>query len=449
VTGTFITTNYLANGSTTATPANLTTRIVEAYVPAGDGGYTILPGAGQVNGTFAIPNVPAGNVFVRIDNIFLETSARQLTFTAGAVGRTNAAKATVNPTTTTVAVSGLSPWATATDRLDWISPNVGNAFFGFPLSPTPTAGASTATMSANLVNQTLVNQSFGDDTWVLQRRIVRDGGFSQATIVAGGQIPAFTQQNGQTSTLAVTLQQPPTLPTLTQSISWNLNAFTAFQPSFPGATNPGGFLAFSVTPNTAPNNTAFVDLWAVEVPAALQPPGSFTIASPLPSGWAVTGRVFFVIDTPRQVAGTSAPLAKVGFVGFYDSMSAFTAGTITPRIGPVTNLTLNGTPFTANRTGVGTVTLSWTAPTLGAASTYYVQVERLSTTAGMPTTVAETLEFSTANTSLTIPSNLLIAGQPYVLSVDAISGGAFDPRTEYSTRNPYAVSLVPSPIVTP
>lgn len=412
--------------------------------------YTVIPGTGQVNGTFTIPGVPAGNALIRVGVSFLETSARQVIFNSYVLGRPSPATATVNPTTTTVSVTGLQPWQAGQNQIVWVSPNVGNTFYNFPLNPTPLANATTATLGGNFNGAKLVNQAQGDDTWLLQYRFTTDGGSSTGAAIGATQLAPFTQLNGQTTALTATMLLPPNVPSLTQALSWNLNAFSVLQTSLPPGLNPKGFLAFSPFPSTTPNSTGVVDFWFVQVPAADLPPTSLTLVTPFPSGWSIVGRTFFSVDAPRQVAGTTGPLNLASGFGHYDTLAALTASPITPRIGPITNLTLNGTPFIADRTSVGsTVALGWTAPTLGAATTYYVTLYRLSTASGAPTTAAETLEFSTGNTSLVIPSSLLIAGQPYAAQVQATNAG-YNPRVEYGTRAvPQSVSTIATPIFRP
>ncbi|MDP3234511.1 MAG: hypothetical protein Q8N26_17155, partial [Myxococcales bacterium] len=449
VTGTFTALNSLANGTTVTTPVNLTTFTIEAYVPNGVA-YTVVPGTGQVNGTFTIPGVPAGNVLIRVGETFLETSARQVVFNNFLLGRPSPATATVDPTDTTVNVTGLLPWIAGQDQVVWVSPNVGNIFYNFPLNAAPLTNATTATLSANFNGQKLVNQAQGDDTWLLQYRFTTDGGVSTGTTVGATQLAPFTQLNGQTTTLTASMLLPPSVPSITQALSWNLNAFSVLQTSLPPGVNPRGFLAFSPFPSTTPNSTSVVDSWFVEVPASQLPPTSFTLVTPFPSGWSIVGRTFFTIDAPRQIAGTTGPLNLFSAIGHYDTLPTLTASPITPRLGAVSNLTLNGTPFTADRTSVGnTVALGWTAPTLGATTTYYVTLYRLTTASGAPTTAAQTLQFSTGNTSLVIPSSLLIAGQPYAAQVQAVNAG-FNPRVEYGTRAvPQAVSVIATPIFRP
>lgn len=418
-------------------------------MPNGANGYTVIPGTGQVNGTFTIPSVPVGNNLIRAGDNFFETNSRQVVFNSFQLGRANAATATVNPTTTSVAVNSLQPWVAGQDQIVWVSPNLGNTFYNFPLAAAPTTGATTANANANFSGAKLVNQAQGDDTWLLQYRFTTDGGMSVGTTVAATQLAGFTQLNGQTTALSATMQAPPNVPSITQSFSWNLNAFAALQTSLPPGTGPRGFLGLSPFPSTTPNTTNVVDSWFAQVSASLPPPSSFTLVTPFPSGWSIVGRTFFTIDTPRQVAGTTGPLALTSGFGHFDTMAALTSSPITPRLGPVTGITLNGTPFTTDRTSVGTVTLGWTAPTLGTVTTYYVTLNRLTTASGAATTAAETLQFSTGNTSLVIPSAILIPGQPYVVQIEAENVG-FNARVEFGTRSlPVAFSIVTTPMFRP
>ncbi|MBL8922127.1 MAG: hypothetical protein JNJ54_24975 [Myxococcaceae bacterium] len=450
VTGTVTSLNYLVNGTTAMSPFNLSAVAIEAWVPNGSS-YTVLTGTGQVNGTFRVPNVPMGPYLMRVGASFLQTTARQTTFYSYNVGRAGAAVANVNPTTMNLNLTGALPWINGQDQIVWVSPNLGNTFYNFQSfsSTMPTVGATSINLSVNMNGVELASQAAGDDTWALQFRGVADGGYFQGGVVAGGQLPPFTQQNGQTTTVSATLLSPPTLPSLTQSFNWNLNAFSALQLSLPAGTNPRGTFVLSPFPATTGNTLGVVDLWFAQIPAANLPPSSFTLVTPFPSGWAITGRVFFVVDTPRTVAGTSGPAALISGFGHFDSMATLTSSPITPRLGPVTNVTLNGTPFTSDRTSVGTMTLNWTPPSLGTPNTYFIGVNRLTGVAGMPTAIAESFTVSVAGPPFVVPSQLLVAGQPYVFEINAVTAG-FNSRVEYSSRVvPYASSFIVTPIARP
>ncbi|MBE2248170.1 MAG: fibronectin type III domain-containing protein [Myxococcus sp.] len=450
MTGTLSTRYFLVNGTTTTAPNNLTTGVIQALIPNGTS-YTTLNGTGQANGTFIIPNVPQGTFLLRLGTTLLETSNRTFTFENAQLGRPNATTATVNPTTMVVNVSSHVAWAQGQDEFIWVSPNVGATFYDYETyaSTPPTAGATSSSLSVNFNGTLLVDQSAGDQVWLLQNRFTTDGGVGVGGTIAAAALPPFSQLNGQTTSVSTALQTPPALPGLTQSLNWNLNAFAALQPSLPPGTNPRGTIVFSAFPSTTPSTLTLVNSWFSLVTAGLPPPTTFTLLTPFPSGWAITGRTFFAVDTPRTVPGTSGPVALASGLGHYDTLAALTGAPITPRLGPVTNITLNGTALTTDRTGAGTtLQLAWTAPGLGTPTTYYVIVSRLNGAPGAATSVAERFTISVAGTSLTIPPSILIPGQPYVFEVQAVSS-PFNARAEFFTAAvPTAISYVVTPIVT-
>lgn len=449
ITGTSIANFFLANGTTATVGLNLTTLPIEAYVRNGTA-YTVIPGTGQVNGTFTIPNVPVGTVLIRMGRVFLETTSRTVAFPAFEVGRPAAATATVD-TPINVALAGLQPWAAGQDQLVWFSPNLGNTFYNFPLVSPPPTGAVTTTMAANFPNGLeLVNQAQGDTTWALQLRVSVDAGVVGGQVIAASQLPPFTQVNGQPTSLSATMVTPPALPTVTQSLNWNLNAFSALQAQLPPGLNPRGGLIVFPFPATPPREVNTVQMWFAELSPALSPPTSLTVATPFPSTWSNFGRVYFVVDTSRQVAGTTGPVALSSGLGHTDVLTTLTSSPITPRLGPPGGLTLNGTPFISDRPAAGTtLTFGWTPPTLGTVTTYYVDLYRLTTAPGAATSIAERFTFSTASTTLTIPSGLVIAGQPYVVEVSAMNA-SFNARAEFGTVSvPRAFSFIVSPVVVP
>jgi len=238
---------------------------------------------------------------------------------------------------------------------------------------------------------------------------------------------------------------------VTQSINWQLNAFLALQNQFPPGRPPTAQLFIFATPESTPR---FVGpepiLRYLDVASAFVPPTALTYIQPFPSTWSTIGAAQFRLDTPRQAAGTSGPAVFGQGIYHIDSLASL-AGPVVPRLGPVTDLTLNGTPFTTERSGVGTqIVLSWQPPALGTVTNTYVRLIRLSTSPLGPTAVLDSLDFSTSRTTLPVPSQLLQANQPYVVQVLAVNG-AFPARSEYSFFGafPVAASFILSPIFTP
>lgn len=95
---------------------------------------------------------------------------------------------------------------------------------------------------------------------------------------------------------------------------------------------------------------------------------------------------------------------------------------IVPDLGPPTAPLVDGLDAFVERTGVGTQpTLSWSAPTLGAPTSFVVRIQQLVAVAGA-TQLATTGELTATvrGTSFKIPAGVLGAGSRYVATITAI-----------------------------
>ncbi len=85
------------------------------------------------------------------------------------------------------------------------------------------------------------------------------------------------------------------------------------------------------------------------------------------------------------------------------------------------NPLINGKKFFTNQTHVGlTPILKWSAPSIGPANNYAVQIYELSNSGGN-TVISFIDAFYTQSKSLRVPAGLLSAGQAYVFLVRAWS----------------------------
>src|SRR5438105_9972022 len=88
-------TSITANGQTQL-PDNLINASYAVLVPNGQGGYNQLNGTGTANGTFTIPNVPAGSYYLKIDSTnYLWTSASNLDLGYAFPGRPDVVSPTI------------------------------------------------------------------------------------------------------------------------------------------------------------------------------------------------------------------------------------------------------------------------------------------------------------------------------------------------------------------
>lgn len=115
-------TYHVTETSLETAPVDLRGAIVEALIRDGDA-YDRIGGSGESDGTFAIEDVPPGEYVLRIDDIFLVTSERDVDVGAGQAGRQDATEPT-RETTLDLDLDGLSRFVDD-NSIDLSVPNVG------------------------------------------------------------------------------------------------------------------------------------------------------------------------------------------------------------------------------------------------------------------------------------------------------------------------------------
>jgi hypothetical protein len=232
--------------------------------------------------------------------------------------------------------------------------------------------------------------------------------------------------------------------------SYNLNRTLGWGPfiefdSEPGAAaygNTGQWLDGLYVQNS--DSTVTTDLNQGPLAAPALAPGVERIA--------YAGETYYL---KAQLPGTTAATQfAVKAMRSYTLAQPDASHPIKPLVSPVQNPTINGLSLFADRTGVTTTpTLAWTAPSLGTPQGYKIVVYQLSGGAGVPTTasVAHNVYLDGTQTSLTLPSGILVAGTTYCFKIVAYSDSTYDPTAApyAANRFPYGLSESLSNLVTP
>jgi hypothetical protein len=164
--------------------------------------------------------------------------------------------------------------------------------------------------------------------------------------------------------------------------------------------------------------------------------GNISYGNPFSASWQPFVRVYQYTQMTYPVSGAT-PSELVVNGAIHVTLPASQSAAIAPLVGPVTSPTINGQIFFDDHTGVGTTpTLNWGAPQVGVATGYLVLVYRLYAGLQQAPTAGGVAEFYTAETSLTLPPNLLVPGNSYFVEITAISNPAFD-----ITQSPFRVSV--------
>ncbi len=451
VTGRYLSVQRLRDGGLSEGVVSLSGVVIAALVEV-DGGYVTFPGSGDAQGAFRIPSVPPGAYMLRLGGSYLETdrSLVEIRWESGARPASTQTRSTINPTMTTLRVTGLLPWAAQTDAFALATPQLGLSFPSLQ-AYAPSAfvsGADSATLPLNFVGRPMVEAEKGDESVVVQQRFTVSGSSFWGGAVAGARVPPYTQLDGVNVTVDVQLLSAPTLPSTTLPLAVDHIAFDAQSLRFPP---PQYIPRLELGVHGGPRADMFtttLPLWYADMSASTPLPSSMSFVSPHPTDWALLGKVVYVNDVTLSVPGVAGTAWARNELGVVDEANQLFASRVGPRLGPVGQLTLDGVPFTATRTGVGRAPrVGWSAPELGTPTTYYVNIGRLGLSGGQ-LRVLSTTSISTARTSVLVPPDVLIEGQSYYLQVLAVSA-PFDRHDFTTERLPYAWSGYSSPVFSP
>ena len=398
-------------------PVDLSVVQVAAYVPNGSGGYNVITGSGTSSGTFTIPNVPTGFYLLQLGRTYLATSNTVVNADINQDYRSNGVLADPD-TTVTFDLTNLHPWQ-STDLFEMVCPNTAafNTFNG-------TVGDTTLTGTFPYVG-VLSDGSEGDQNFILQLITQNVGGYPFTAAGRGFLPPRFTQQQGGDTRISGRLTAIPQ----THKFEANINGADLTAQALaanPNATLTDTTIFLDVTPGSLAKGetTSGPDLVAYNYGTG-QPfittngdLGPVAYGNPFPpSGWSVwdyygwTATVNYF--APGATNSTAIDTLTVGF----DTHLPTPTNPIKPMIGVVTKPTLNGRDFFEDQTGVGlTPTLKWSAPRVGTATFYQVQIYQLDNDGGN-TVQALIASLRTPSRSLTVPQGLLGAGPGYVFRI--------------------------------
>ena len=399
-------------------PLDLSIRPVAAYVLSG-GVYTQIPGTGNADGTFTIPNVPKGPYLLRLGGQYLWTSNTKVNADYYYRSRSSAA-APVNDTTLTFNLTNLNLWQD-TDFFELIDPN--SAAFGlFPGVTGETTFTGTFPYTSALNDSTQ-----GDKTYFLQLITQPLGGYP---FVAAGRYfkPSnFFQTDGGDTAVSGKLKS------VTQNQTFRANISGAYLAAQALAVNPRAVLtettvALDAYPGSLAKGwlTSCPDLVAYSLGTAETPMltvdqdfGDVLYGNPFPQGWPLFAIYQYNAATTYLAPGATNPVAIPSSVDGNTTILPAEGSPLQPLVGPVTNPTVGGFNFFAFESGIGlTPTLTWTPPYVGTANLYAVYVYQLDSD-GVDTFYGQIGRLQTQEMSIVIPDGMLQPGVPYVFMIRA------------------------------
>ena len=461
-----------------------------ALVPQSDGSLTRLGGAMNADGSFSIPNVPAGYLWLQAGpSEYYWIASGDFDFGEDIVGMPLAGLSSPATTTFNYSISGLQP-AQVGDYVTVQTLSEGYSQLPFPMFlPNGATSLNESVPAPGIIDWSKINTIFVSD-YVM----TSSGAFSGFTLGPTALLTGLTLTDGATNNITATLSPSPaaTVPLSIQGTQWasvasgiapsnsapsSSNYFLYAQPYLPDRLGARFFvgvngLVFSLSGN-GPDFTmlkpapppAFISVSGLSscgssvIPAGFPllpnplPPivtdvdyGVLSYGDPFPAAWQ---RLFqYCQETQVSLPRPNSTVTDT-FILADQQITAVPTGPVTPILGPVQNPTINGvSSFQTVTLNTTSVNLSWNAPAMGQPYGYYVEVYELGTlTNGGTVEYIPVGQFGTAKMSMQVP--FLSAGNTYVFLIKSETDGlASMEMSPLRTKAPNAeASVVSAPIV--
>ncbi len=412
VEGTWKDTFYTNNGTMMATGCTAAPSAVK--VDETSAMVTTYIGSCKPDGSFKIDApVILGTYYLKVNGTLYETTARTgLDLSADHLGRNNVAP--ITGVTLSLTVNNMASWVVG-DILTAFSPNIG---YRQNLSFTSGAPAPGATNVGGVVTWSgyQVDSSKSDQLQIMQLAKHTSGsGVDYLTLDRAFYAPSFSMSNNTQHpvTGSFTTPDPSTL-----ALQIDAASFAQF--------------ASAVAPTVTTKSIQAVAFAAASTDVAESPPifsftqpadtsatvdfGTVTTSDPFPAAWKRLVRVQVSHLAEYSYNGKSGTLSSN--VGRVMTKSAAEAGIVTAQLGPVTGVTFDGDDAMTDTTISPVPQLSWTAPTLGTATDYEIQVYE-AVGSGSTLTFSSVLRLVTKRTSVRIPAGYLLGQRQYVFAIRA------------------------------
>lgn len=425
-----------------------------ALVPDGSGGFNTINGSGLADGTFTIPNVPAGYYWFKSGTNYLWTNTSTMDLGYDKGGRMDAVLAGNASTQLAFTMTGLNAWQSG-DDLQWTVSNNGywNSLLTGATAAPVIGDAALTNMTVPWQGSLMADAAKGDQAYLTQLT-GRTAGSVPYQAVANVFMPApFTQVDGGLYTVTGGFASVPQTGTLRLNVA--RSQFSQFQPQVhPNVISFSTLVALDAIPGGTARGwfrrTPDLLTWASGLSYTDIDLGDLAFGNPFPPEWTPFLISDFAFRVNYLLPGTTTPAVVTPFARVVSEQLPSAVSPVRPVIGPVQAPLINGSNLQVDRSGVGlTPAISWTAPALGSPTGYMLNINRLYTS-GTRTYQESAAVLRTKTTSITLPPGILEAGSSYYIEIIAISQPGVDFEAgPYRKRLPYAETPVLSGILTP
>ncbi|HYG98358.1 MAG TPA: putative Ig domain-containing protein [Terriglobales bacterium] len=424
---------WTADGNSTDDPVNMSGWNIYALVPQEDGSVTELSGTGNEDGTFTIPDVPAGYYWLAFGwgEIYWTDSS---TFDYGSdyTGRLWDGSNSVN-TTFAFDVFALNPQRECCYGLDFVSPNA-NVYLNTDIV-NPDSTVFSNTIGPYTVAP--IDPAKGDTSYVLQwDRVDRTSAMALKTYVnavtSGLALDSLaTVPDGITHVEGHMSATPKAFNLNVKGSEWTKALIT----SGPGLSEISPFFAglsvvpfvtdkYTYTPYYDSLDLAYMDAVVTSIDQDL---GTFRYVNPYPATWKTAFAAEQYARIPVYVPGSTKPAYLENDVAFITDN--IPTGPIAPIMSNVTNPKINGKDFFAvNTTDGSAVIVSWEVPSGLAPFGYEVGVHEVYDE-GDYSYAENWFDLYTSGTSVTIPQDFFAPGTSYVFTIRAMADARASVKT--------------------
>jgi hypothetical protein len=432
--GSCIDTFWVSTGSYTLpydlSPSNTieTTFSAAALVPQADGSIVTIPGTGFSNGTFTVPNVPAGYYWLQVIGYDMNvaqlvlgnfwTSSSTFDWGSDGVGRQPTRSSFLG--TLNWDLTNLTPWS-ANDTVALCSPNEGGGCGGAAGLPIANGG-TTLVLSEQMPGP--MDQFPGDLAYVTQETTSTVSNAIVGNVLSTAALPSTFRLVNPGDIANATAAMVPVSSSQSMEMNVNFPAYTQAESSASPSFTPNSFLGYVellpfVTDRSfqslvgGPELIWFESNSSKPFSVSVQDYGPGNFGTQFPSTWPA---VYSFEE------GGIAPVGASGHIytsiGHQGTTMPTAAQPDKPVMTAIQNPTVNGTSFYSPASNYsGPLTLSWNTPSGLTPIGYEVELYTIDPTRG--TAVAHIYFYST-QTSITFPSQSLPSGT-YVFKVEAVA----------------------------